>query len=138
MRAHVYLKIFFSLLCTAGCSPGSIEDFHWEGESQCRALVDELQAIHDRDELLRAVPKIKKSFEDLVALMIRAREFQEEHPDESLPLISENSFSNKLQQELRRIYTLEGGREIMEGAQQEALVRLDAFERACAKKRQAL
>jgi hypothetical protein len=122
----------------SGCSPSSLEDFHYEGESRCRALIEELQTIRDRDQLARSTPVLKKYFEDLVTLMIHAREFQENHPDEIMPLIADNSVSNQLEEELRRMYALEGGREIIEKAQQEALVRLDAFERACAKRRQAL
>lgn len=121
-----------------GCSPSSLEDFHYEGESRCRALIKELHNIHDRDELARVAPVLKKHFEELVALMIHAREFQESHPDEPLPALSEGGTSSLLEEELRRIYALEGGREIVEGAQHEALVRLDAFERARAKKRQVL
>lgn len=88
--------------------------------------------------MIRAVPQLKKHFEELVDLMILARDFQENHPDEVMPLLAENTISNLLEQELRRIYMIEGGREIIENAQQEALVRLDAFERACIKKRQSM
>jgi hypothetical protein len=127
-----------SIFC--GCSPSSLEDFHCEGESRCKALIEELQKIHNREQLTRAQPILKKYFEDLVTLMIRAREFQENHSDESetTALVSENTVSALLEKELRRIYAMEGGRESIETAQQEALVRLDAFERACARKRQAI
>lgn len=129
---------FLVLQFLAGCSPSSLEDFHYEGESRCRALIEELQNIHDREQLMRAAPALKKHFEDFVTLMIHAREFQESHPDEPLPNISENSMSSVLEVELRRIYAIEGSREIVERAEHEALVRLDGFERACAKKRQLL
>jgi len=125
-----------SLLC--GCSPNSLEDFHYEGESRCRALIQDLQKIHNREELTKAIPTLKKSFEELVTLMIHAREFQENHPDENTSAAYESAASTLLAEELRRIYAMEGGREVIEHVQQEALVRLDAFEKACAKKRQAL
>jgi Tfp pilus assembly protein PilP len=133
-----HLIAFLALLLSAGCSPSSLEDFHYEGESRCRALIEEMQRIQDRDQLTRAAPALKKHFEDIVVLMIHAREFQESHPDEALPPIAENSTSSALEEELRRIYAMESGREIVEGAEHEALVRLDAFERACVKKRHAL
>jgi hypothetical protein len=132
------LSFFALLLFLQGCSPSSLDDFHYEGESRCRALIKDLQNIRDRDELARATPILKKYFEDLVTLMIHAREFQEDHPDEPLPSISESNTSSLLEEELRRMYAMEGGREIVEGAEHEALVRLDAFERARAKKRQLL
>lgn len=144
-----YKKRFFSrcasvcilaMSALSSCSPNSLEEFRYEGESRCKELIETLQKIHNRDELVRAEPLLKKKFEDLVNLMIRAREFQENHPDEepSLPLSSENIRSAQLEEELRRIYALEGGREIIERAQQEALVRLDAAERACTKRRELL
>ena len=111
-----------------------------EGESRCKALVEELRKIDNREQLARAQPLLKKYFEDFVTLMIRAREFQEKHFDinNELSIASESSISSQLEEQLRRIYALEGGRELIERAQQEALVRLDAFERARTKKREAI
>ena len=128
----------FAISLLYGCSPSSLEDFHYEGESRCRALIEDLQKIHSREELMRATPVIKNHFEELVTLMIHAREFQENHPDENTPPAFENTVSSLLEEELRRIYALEGGREIIERTQQEALVRLDAFEKVSAKKRQVI
>jgi hypothetical protein len=137
-RKKLLAGTFFLLNVLCGCSPSSLEDFHCEGESRCRALVHDLQKIHNREELTKAIPTLKKHFEELVTLMIHAREFQENHPDENVPIAYDNTVSSLLEEELRRIYAMEGGREMIEHAQQEALVRLDGFERACAKKRQAL
>lgn len=126
------------LLVLTACSPNSIEDFHHEGQTCGRALILDLQKISSREELAFAAPILKKHFETLVDLMIRARAFQESHPEESLalPFASQTTISDELEEELRRIYKIEGGREIIERAQQEALVQLDAFERSCAKKKQ--
>lgn len=122
------------LFCLAsfltGCSPGSLEDFQREGESRCRTLVLKLQQIETHEQLLRAESDLKKEFEKLVDLMIEAREFQLQNFDEDLPEAIENPTSTALKEELRRIYTIEGGREMIERTQQEALVRLDAYERA--------
>jgi hypothetical protein len=131
---------FCALSMLTSCSPSSLEDFHYEGQSRCRALIADLQKIHNREQMSRAAPVLKKHFEDLVTLMIHAREFQEEHPDEAAPVIlfSESTVSALLEEELRRIYAMEGGREMVERAQHEALVRLDAFERASAKRKEAI
>jgi hypothetical protein len=128
------------LLVLSACSPNSIEDFHHEGQTCSRALILDLQKIHTREELALAAPLLKKHFETLVDLMMRARAFQESHPEESLalPFASETMVSDELEEELRRIYKIEGGREIVERTQQEALVHLDAFERTCAKKKQMI
>lgn len=123
----------------SGCSPNSLEDFHCEGEARCRVLVKELQKIRSREQLASSAPMLKKHFEDLVLLMIQAREYQETHCEEdSAALVSENEVSTVLEEELRRIYAIEGGREVIERAQQEALVRLDAFERSWLRKKQTI
>lgn len=133
-----FLFVFMALL--VGCSPTSLEDFHYEGEAQCRALVEMMRNIRSRQELVQAKPKLKKHFEKIVDLMIEAREFQEMHAEELLetPHPCENKGSALLEEELQRLYAIEGGKEIIENAQQEALIRLDAFERARVKKRQSL
>jgi len=119
------------LLLMAGCSPNSLEDFQHEGESECRKLVEDLSKIHTREDLLKMERRLKNKFESLVDLMIAARQFQEEHPEvkEIDPTLNDNSSNEALQEELMRIYSMEGGREIIERTQSEALIRLDAFER---------
>ncbi|MBY0528682.1 MAG: hypothetical protein K2P51_00650 [Rhabdochlamydiaceae bacterium] len=118
------------LLLLFGCAPNSLDDFRHEGESRTRALIYDLQQINSREVLMRAEPNLKKHFEKLVDLMIEARQFQLKNPDLELLETEERTFSLALKEELRRIYRIEGGREVMERAQQEALVRLDAYERA--------
>lgn len=131
---HLGYWIFLFFLCS--CSPHSSQEFQQEGEGRCRQLVVTLQKIENRQQLLLAEPALKKHFEKLIDLMIEAREFQEKHEDIPNESAEENSTTVSLELELRRIYMIEGGREIIERAQQEALVRLDAYERACAKKRE--
>jgi 3-methyladenine DNA glycosylase Tag len=135
----IYIVALLLSVFLPGCNPHSVEDFHHEGQAYSRALIRDLQKVHTREELAQATSHLKKHFEKLVDLMIRARTFQEEHPEESLsaPFQSETTISDELEEALRRIYLIEGGREIIERTQQEALVRLDAFERSCIKKKQA-
>lgn len=123
-----------------GCSPNSSEEFHREGKERCRALMGDLVKIENREQLLRAEPHLKRHFESLISLMIEAREFQQKHLEglEGEGAIDENEADARLETELRRIYAIEGGREVVERAQHEALVRLDAYERALAKKRAQL
>lgn len=128
----------FLLLCS--CSPNSSEEFQQEGEARCRLLVKELQKIENREQLLVAEPKLKKHFEALIDLIIEAREFQQKQVEDASNEIAlrENEAEVILEHELRRIYSIEGGREVVERSQQEALVRLDAYERSLAKKREQL
>lgn len=117
-------KILAVLLVIAGCSPQSPDDFHHAGESICRALVEELQEVENRQDLLKIAPQIKQHFEDLVDLMIAARKLQVQ------PQLDSTEMSQVLQAELKRIYRIEGGREVIEKAQKECLLRLDVFERS--------
>jgi hypothetical protein len=114
-----------------------MEDFRQEGEAHSRALTKDLKAIQAREDLPKIMPKLKKRFNDLIDLMITARTYQQKHPEEEImesPFASEPA-SFLLLEELQRVYALEGGREAIENAQREALIRLDAFERNLAKKR---
>lgn len=129
---------FLLLFCS--CSPNSSEDFHREGRQRCRALIQDLRKIENREELLRAEAQLKKHFESLISLMIEAREFQQKHLDEieGEGVTEGNEVDARLEEELRRVYAIEGGREVIERVQHEGLVRLDAYERALVKKRAQL
>ncbi len=133
-RVRIVFGVFLLLY---SCSPNSSEEFYREGKTRCQVLVASLKKIENREQLLRSEPILKKQFESLVNLMIEAREFQQEHldNDEGEYLFPERSGDDQLEEELRRIYSIEGGREIIERTQQEALVRLDAYERSLVKKR---
>jgi hypothetical protein len=124
------------LVLLGGCAPDSLEDFRHEGEALLRALTEELQHVQTREELLEAAPKLRSHFAQLADLMIQARQYQQKHPEEDLPE-GDAACSAALYAELVRIYRIEGGREIVEKAQRESLLRLDAFELALAKQRES-
>ena len=129
--------VFWLLLIVSACSPSSMSDFRHEGEARARAIAEQLGQIETREQLLQAEPQLKKHFEALVDLMIEAREFQDKHMEEvAVEPFSEERADHALEEELRRVYTIEGAREVIERAQQEALVRLDAYERTRLKKRE--
>jgi hypothetical protein len=130
------------LLCSCllffGCSPNSTQEFYREGEAKSKALVLDLKKIENHEQLLQVEPILKQHFESLIILMIQACEFQQKHPDD---VIVDSSYEKKnasfqLEEQLRRIYSIEGGREVIERTQHEALARLDAYERFLAKKRE--
>ncbi len=99
-------------------------------------LIKHLEQIESQEELLRAEPVLKKIFDAYVGLINQAREYQLKHTDEvATDGGSDFSISDALKEELRRIFAIEGGREIIERAQQEALVRLDGYEKIQAKQR---
>jgi hypothetical protein len=96
-----------------------------------------LLRIENTGQLSAKELELEKHFDSLVDLMIEAREFQLRHPDSASNDILEgdNAASLLLEEQLRRIYALEGGREVIERTQHESLARLDAWERATVRKR---
>ena len=122
----------------SSCSPQSLEDYQQETRFLMRALIQELQTIEYPEHLSKSEPELRKKFNQLVDLMIQAREYQQERgldaPARVDALLDDNE---SLKMELRRIYSIERGRECIERASQEALIRLDAYERQLKKKRGA-
>jgi hypothetical protein len=125
------------LLLVAACSPHSSSEFQQEGQALCEDLTQVLQSISSREELLGKEDVLKKKFESLVTLIVEARKAQqsEELAEEEGTPYSFQIASHALKAELQRLYELEGGREIIERSQQEALVRLDGQERTLQKMR---
>ena len=123
------------LFCLAsfllGCSPGSLSDYRHEGESVCRDIIGDLRSVETREDLTKLEPVLKRKFENLVSVIIEARQFQIRYPEEALALSGplDSDVSDLLKQELQRIFGIEGGKEIVERAQREAMLRLDAFEK---------
>ncbi len=109
-----------------------MDDFREEGEAISRSITKELLAIHSRNELLAAAPRLKVLYGRLVDVMIRSRTFQANQVVGSEALVSlshDSQVSDALRTELNRIYRIEGAFEIMEKCQEDALHRLDVFEK---------
>lgn len=124
-----HILIFsIQLIFLVSCSSNSLEDYREEAEGVTRSILKEISAIHTRDELNRHLPKLKKQFDKLVDVMIAANEFKSTHPMEVTMFTSEEQVLNEcLLAELTRLYSISGGRGLMEKAQQDALYRLDAY-----------
>ena len=119
------LLYFSMLVILSACSPSSLDDFRHEGESICREFTRELEKIETREQLIKAVPKIKAKFEKLATLMIEVKKFQQQQEMlEENPAIEKTEESLALLSQFKRIYQIESGKEIMEQAQKEALYRL--------------
>ncbi|MDR3623663.1 MAG: hypothetical protein P4L16_00790 [Chlamydiales bacterium] len=124
------MSILLAILTS--CSPSSQEEFITEAESHSRMLVKELETIHTKEELLKKKASIRKGFTSLVHTAIQARKFQENHLSNSSNLELDNFepfWGIRLKEELKRIYLLDGGRELIESYQKDALETLDLFEK---------
>lgn len=111
------------LLITAGCGPRSLDEFEEEGEGVIRSLIQELQAIHTREQLIAASGRLKRQFERLAGIMIAAQEYVVSHPElgKEKFVCKNHELSDRLRIELNRIYRLEGGRQIIEKCEESAL-----------------
>ena len=110
--------LLFVFLLFSSCQPVSLADLRYEGEAQTRKLASELRAIENRGDLQRALPRLKKRFDRIAAVLIAARAFSSQERGEP-SFASEELFA-----ELARLYEMPGGRELIESAQMEAIHRL--------------
>lgn len=131
--------VFFFLFIFFSCQPSSLEEFQLEGASRMRLLLKELKGIETREDLLAAEPDLKKHFEKIVKIVIQARLFQQKNVGVDVPVLQlGQALSSSLLEEMKRIYALEGGRECIERAQREAMLKLDAKEKALGKWQQGV
>lgn len=126
-RLSRYLFILCCGLLAIGCSSHSLEDCREEGEAITRTLIYEFSQIHNREDLLKASAKIKRLFNDLVSIIVAAHAAQHQEVIELTPY--NHLLSDQLRTEINRVYRIEGAREVVEKFQEEALHRLDAYEK---------
>ncbi|MBS0272688.1 MAG: hypothetical protein JSR85_08615 [Proteobacteria bacterium] len=130
-----YLKKILPLialfLIASSCGSRSLDDFEEEGEGVTRSLIQELKAIHTRDQLLVASSRLQRQFDRLVTIIIAAEEFSLSHPEleKGGGMRHNHELSDQLRVELNRLYRLEGGRQMIEKCEEKALHRLDAFQK---------
>lgn len=121
----IFLVSISSLLIS--CSSRTLDDYRDEGEGIVRALTAELKKIRTRDDLLVHAPRLKQLFGSLVDIIIEAESYKKAHPEAELVSHHkrDQSASDQLRIELNRVLHLEGGREVIEKVQEEALRRLE-------------
>ncbi|CCB88475.1 hypothetical protein [Simkania negevensis] len=123
MKKSIFLFLFF---ISIGCSPSTVTDCRREAKGVIKSLTADLKEIQTREDLLDKEEKISRKVQILVDLMIRLKKLQERGaviPDEE-----DHTDSDDLMQEMKRIYTIEGGRVIFERFEREALLTLDAYD----------
>lgn len=132
-----FLGVFLGLL--SACQPTSLEDFQLEGASLSRSLLKDLRRIECREDLALMEPVLKKKFEKFADLIIQARTFQQKNLEFEIPSQHINqALNHALVEEIKRIYSIEGGRESIERAQREAMLKLDAKEKLIEKQQRSI
>lgn len=131
------LPIILVLFLVSSCGPRSLEDFREEGEATTQSIIVILEQINTREELQVVSPKLKKLFGRLVEISIGAQDFRNAHVEVELVELSDYSkqLSLELQGEMRRIYGIDGCRDLFEKCQEDALNRLDGYEKRMRSKR---
>lgn len=130
MKKSTLLLVLLIFFTFTGCGRRSLEDFRAEGETVSRALILELSKIRTREQLIASGSRLQRLFNDLTDLMIAAHEFRQKHKEtEKIDLPANLELNNLLRNELNRIYKIEGGRQLIEKFEEQALHRLDSFER---------
>lgn len=125
------MKIFFPFLVLflVACSLKSTRDFEAQGRAQLERLTQELREVHDLNELKLHQKSLKKRFTQLAKLMIQFNEFLEKNPqmkkspDDQLVL---SAFD--LKQEMERLLSIEGAKEVVTNIQKEAFLQLSLVE----------
>jgi hypothetical protein len=136
------IKKLYPLSCLfyfflGACQPTTSEDFQTEGRSMAYILLRDLRAIETWEDLASMEPILKRDFTLLVDLAIKARAVQQKNPDLDVSWGQGNPVLNEsLVEEIRRIYEMEGGRECIERAQREAMLKLHAREKMWEKQQQ--
>ncbi len=123
-----FTSMIFTALVFVSCNSKSLDDYYDEGQNQISSIISDLESIQTRQQLLDASSRLQKQYIDLVNIIISAEEYLDKHPDQKIWQHQETLLSDRLREELNRLYQIEGAREIMEKCQQEALYRLDAYE----------
>lgn len=112
-----FLIFFCALFSFCGCGLTTFADLRCEGEAQTKKLVKELRSIETKEELQKKLPSLRKRFNQIAELLIEAQKvpYQECEP---------SAASEELFIELARLYEMPGGRELIETAQSQAVLRL--------------
>lgn len=122
--------LLLAILLFVSCSKSSLSDFQKEGRTILIELTAELKQIRSRDDLPAHAVRLQQLFDRLAEVMIAAQEYKSTHPDIKLAEDDDDVhlLSDRLRTEFNRILRMEGGTEIIEKAQENALNKLDAFE----------
>lgn len=122
MKQFSLLVFLLIILALTGCGRKSLEDFRLEGEDTARSLLHELRKIRTREQLIQSSSKLQRLFNEMADIIIVAHEFRQKHPNlERNSLPANHELNSQLRTELNRIYKIEGGRQIIEKCEAQAL-----------------
>jgi len=114
------MKVFFvCFLCFCGCSCSNIEEVRRESNHIMEVIACELESVEKKDDLKKIIPSLSDKFERLVDLVILADSLEE------TSVQSETKGSSLLFAQMKRIYQMHEGRDLIEAAQLKGLKKLE-------------
>ncbi len=115
-------KVFVALILLLGCAPSSYEGFYREGEALALAMAKDLEKVETLEDLRNMDGRLKKKFDKLTDLMIAFERYRKGSLTQR-PIRSSGA-SDRLEQQVMRIYAIEGGKEAFEAIAQESLQKI--------------
>lgn len=119
---HIAQKVLWVIVLVFFCSYSPSLYIQKKSVKILKELLFQLENINTINELLDRELILQRQFEKLADLIIEAKKLQ-------IDTIDNEELSNALQKSLQRIYEIDGGQEIVEHLQCNALQRLDRFEK---------
>jgi hypothetical protein len=108
----------------AGCGPSSLSDISLEASTHRKKLMKILDKVQSKQDLIDHSSKIKKEINAFTDLMILAKEMEGEE-NQRMVSAEDEILSSELKEAMKRVYQIEGARELFENLQRDALHRLD-------------
>lgn len=126
MYRIVYL-IFLVLFVS--CTPSNKEEFAAQNRAILKRLVQDLKRVESASDLEKFSPRIALNYQRLTKNLLDFQKFTQKYPAGYVTGIDDREtleLANQLKEQLIRIYRdIEGGRSLMEKAQQKAFAQLD-------------
>lgn len=112
--------LWILLVFLTACAPSDPTDFRREGDAWARGFAADLRRIESREDLERAIPRIKRHYGRLAELVGEVAAWEHAHPGVKVPF-EPTQGGDALFIELARVRELPGGKEILEDCERESV-----------------
>ena len=115
------------MILLASCSSKETRLRH-NGRAVLTELVAELETIETVDELIEKKSLLRQQFLELTSIAIAMKKLELKRSTEFAVELQDQELSDRLQNELNRLYRIPGAKSLIEVCQEPALEKIDAFE----------
>jgi hypothetical protein len=128
MWQNLCKSILFALFFLVSCQSRP-EYYKEKARGKMSELSCELNRVESLDDLLQRGDRLKVLFNEMVDVIIEAKLYQKKSGRKWEFTAEELENARELQFELERLYKIPGASFLIEKYQQEAMIRLDAFQK---------